>query len=488
MRWAIICARAAGVVDGPARCQRARGVRKLRLILVIAPMWLLGFLCFTTGNARAVELRAAAFKLDVTPPVGSPLCDALVPAMTGVNDPLSARGILLQAENEKPVVLVAVDWVGIGNEGHDAWREAIAEACGTERDRVCVHALHQHDAPGCDFLADRIAADAGLPGKLFPVEFARDAIRRAAAAAAEAHSRLAPVTHVGYGSGRVEKVASNRRILGTDGKVEFVRYTATADPKIRAFPEGTIDPLVKLVSFWDGDRCLAVITYYATHPQSYYYTGKVSADFVGMARDRREAAENSDVHVHFNGAGGNIGAGKYNDGSPENRPILAGRLADGMKLAWDDMRKVPAADVDFDWATADVQLPLADWSDEPELLAVLNNTSAGEAPRLRAARDLAWARRGREGRAISVGRLRLGPIDILHLPGELFVEFQLAAQKLRPDRFVCVAAYGDYGPGYIGTAEAYAQGGYETGAESRVSRVSPRAEAELMRAIGDLLQ
>jgi hypothetical protein len=488
MKSAMICARAAGVVDDPARCQRQCGVQSSSMLLFIAPMSLLGCVCFAIGNVSAVELRAAAFKLDVTPPVGSPLCDALVPAMMGVNDPLSARGIVLQADNEKTVVLVAVDWVGIGNEGHDAWREAIAEACGTDRDRVCVHALHQHDAPGCDFLADRIAGDAGLPDKLFPVEFARDAIRRAAAAAAEAQSRLAPVTHVGYGSGRVEKVASNRRILGTDGKVEFVRYTATTDPKIRAFPEGTIDPLVKRVSFWDGDRCLAVLSYYATHPQSYYYTGKVSADFVGMARDRREAAENADVHIHFNGAGGNIGAGKYNDGSPENRPVLAGRLADGMKLAWDGMRKVPAADVEFDWAAANVHLPLAEWLDESELLVVLRNTSAGDAPRLRAARDIAWARRVREGHAVSVGRLRLGPIDILHLPGELFVEYQLAAQKLRPDRFVCLAAYGDYGPGYIGTAEAYSQGGYETGADSRVSRVSPRAEAELMRAIGELLQ
>ncbi|HEY3392438.1 MAG TPA: hypothetical protein VGK58_07015 [Lacipirellulaceae bacterium] len=479
---------AAGVRNGRARSGRQSGIQNLRPILFAAPIALLWLFCSVADRAHAVELRVAAFKLDVTPPVGSPLCDALVPAMTGVNDPLTARGIVLAADDQEPVVLVAVDWVGIGNEGQDAWREAIAEACGTERDRVCVHALHQHDAPGCDFLADRIAGGAGLSGKLFPVEFARDAIRRAAAAAAEAQSRLAPVTHVGYGSGRVEKVASNRRILGTDGKVEFVRYTATTDPKLRAFPEGTIDPLVKLVSFWDGDRCLAVLSYYATHPQSYYYTGKVSADFVGMARDQREAAENADVHVHFNGAGGNIGAGKYNDGSPENRPVLAGRLADGMKLAWDDMRKAPAADVEFDWATAGVQLPLADWLDEAELLAVLNNTSAGDAPRLRAARDIAWARRVRRGRAISVGRLRLGAIDILHLPGELFVEFQLAAQTLRPDRFICVAAYGDYGPGYIGTAEAYSQGGYETGAESRVSRVSPRAEAELMRAIGDLLQ
>jgi hypothetical protein len=320
------------------------------------------------------------------------------------------------------------------------------------------------------------------------VEFAHDAIRRAAAAAAEARSRLAPVTHVGYGSGRVEKVASNRRILGADGKVEFVRYTATTDPKIRDFPEGVIDPLVRLVSFWDGERPVAVLSYYATHPQSYYYTGKVSADFVGMARDAHQATANAGMQIHFNGAGGNIGAGKYNDGSPENRPVLAGRLAEGMKLAWEDTRKVPLEQAEFDWQALDVRLPLADWYDEAQQLAMLNDASAGDAPRLRAARDIAWARRVRDGHAISVGRLRLGPIDLLHLPGELFVEFQLAAQKLRPESFVCVAAYGDYGPGYIGTAEAYAQGGYETGADSRVSRVSPRAEAELLRAIGDLLK
>ncbi len=353
---------------------------------------------------------------------------------------------------------------------------------------MCVHALHQHDAPGCDFLAEQIAAEAGLPNKLFPVEFAREAIQRAAAAAAEAQSHLAPVTHIGCGSGRVEKVASNRRILGADGKVQFVRYTATTDPKIRDFPEGVIDPLVRLVSFWNGERPIAVLTYYATHPQSYYYTGKVSADFVGMARDQAEAAEKAGLHIHFNGAGGNIGAGKYNDGSPENRPVLAGRLADGMKLAWQNTRKTPVEELQFNWGTEDVQLPLADWYDEAEQLRALNDVAADDARRLRAARDIAWARRVRAGHEITVARLRLGSIDILHLPGELFIEYQLAAQQLRLDSFVCVAAYGDYGPGYIGTAVAYSQGGYETGADSRVLRVSSRSETELMRVIGELLK
>jgi hypothetical protein len=436
----------------------------------------------------AVELRVATFQIDVTPPIGSPLCDALVPPAIGVADPLSARGIVLQADDEPPVVLVAVDWVGIGNEGHDAWRNEIAEACRTGPDRVCVHCLHQHDAPGCDFLAERIAANAGLPGQLFPVEYSREAIRRAAAAAGDALANLEVATHIGYGGGEVEKVASNRRILGANGKVQFVRYTACADPTIRAYPEGTIDPFVRLVSFWNGDRPLAVLSYYATHPQSYYQTGKVSADFPGMARDARQVEEKTGLHIHFNGAGGNIGAGKYNDGSPENRPVLAGRLAEGMKRAWDDSRKLSVADLSFNWDARDVRLPLAEWYDEQAQLAVLNDAASAALARLRTARDIAWARRVQEGQAISLGRLRLGRIEILHLPGELFVEYQLAAQKLRPDSFVCVAAYGDYGPGYIGTAEAYAQGGYETGSESRASRVSPRAEAALMTAIGQLLK
>ena len=106
------------------------------------------------------------------------------------------------------------------------------------------------------------------------------------------------------------------------------------------------------MSFWNGDRPLAVLSYYATHPQSYYYTGKCSADFVGMARDQAEAAEKAGLHIHFNGAGGNIAAGKYNDGSPENRPVLAGRLAEDEAGLGRHEERSPVDDLSFDWATA----------------------------------------------------------------------------------------------------------------------------------------
>ena len=66
------------------------------------------------------------------------------------------------------------------------------------------------------------------------------------------------------------------------------------------------------------------------------------------------------------------------------------------------------------------------------------------------------------------------------------VEYQLAAQKLRPRDTVCMAAYGDYGPGYIGTEIAYSQGGYET--SPGASNVAPSVERVLMKAIEELLK
>ena len=255
-------------------------------------------------------------------------------------------------------------------------------------------------------------------------------------------------------------------------------------PAAVAAPEGTIDPYVRLLSFWDGDRPLVAITYYATHPQSHYGQGGVSYDFVGMARAAREAALPEVTHIHFNGAGGNVAAGKYNDGSPENRPILAGRLAEGMRAAWDATYKVPIRAADVDWRVVPVGLPVRDTLEEATLLERLADAGNSTRDRIFAARELAWLRRMRSGHRIELGRLRIGPADVLHMPGELFVEYQLAAQKMRPERFVCMAAYGDDGPCYICTKIAYSQGGYETG---RVSRVAPEVEDVLMRAIRRML-
>jgi hypothetical protein len=274
------------------------------------------------------------------------------------------------------------------------------------------------------------------------------------------------------GTAKVERVASNRRILGSDGKVQYVRYSSCRVPEAIAAPEGTIDPLVRVISFWNGEAPVAVLSYYATHPQSYY--GQGGAALPGVP------------HVHFNGAGGNVAAGKYNDGSPERRAELAARLAAGMSEAWNATRRVPLAGGDFDWRTREVELPLrSTLADEGPMLALLENAGAAPRERARAARDLAWARRVKAHRPIQLSCLRLPGVSLVHMPGELFVEYQLAAAQMQPAATVCMAAYGDYGPGYIGTERSYAEGGYETG---YVSLVAPEVERVLKDGMAELLK
>src|SRR5690606_5554017 len=92
---------------------------------------------------------------------------------------LRCRGIVLIGQDQ-PIVLCAVDWIGIANEGHDAFRQALAEAAGTSPKRVAVHTLHQHDAPGCDFTAERLIAEHQIQGyNRYDGTFHREVIQRA---------------------------------------------------------------------------------------------------------------------------------------------------------------------------------------------------------------------------------------------------------------------------------------------------------------------
>ncbi len=434
------------------------------------------------GADEKVPLRVGTFVVDASPPLGSQmayqLCDS-------VGMPLTARGIVLVGNGE-PMVLCAVDWIGISNGGYERWREAIAKAVKTSPDRVSVNVLHQHDAPRCDFSAERLLAEQGLGGAMFDVVFARQTIENVAAAAKAALDSASVATHLGLGQAKVEKVASSRRILGPDGKVKFVRFTTCKNPEMRAEPEGTIDPYVKSISFWNEDKPLVVITYYATHPQSYYLTGVAHADFPGIARFLRQSTLNGLTHVHFNGAGGNIGAGKYNDGSHENRQTLAVRLAEGMSKAHLATEKHPISAADVSWKTVPVVLPASPHMNEESLLAELKNSKVKTLRRASAAKELVWLRRCMANDTIDITCLTLGPARILNMPGELAVEYQLAAQKMRPDLFVAMAAYGEYAPGYICMEEHYSQGGYED--SPGASRVAPEVEGVLMSAMEELLQ
>ena len=330
--------------------------------------------------------------------------------------------------------------------------------------------------------AEQIVAEQGDLPHIIEPEFFQRCLDRGARAVRAALDRSVPVTHVARGEGRVVNVASNRRIIGLNGKHRSQRGSASKNPDHHRYPEGLIDPILKTVVFYHGSKKLVASHYYACHPMSYYGDGRVSADFCGLARRRRQADEPDCLHLYFNGCGGNIGAGKYNDGSKAARVELIRRIYEGITASEADLRPEPIRRVA--WDSDAILPPLASRFNEGRLMREISNQQNPVVDRNRRAYTVAFIRRVRSGTPILLSSLRVNNISLLHLPAECVVEYQLRAQAEFRDRFVACAAYGDGGAWYLPTQEAYPQGGYAVS----VAWCGPEVDSILSHGIRTLLR
>ena len=427
------------------------------------------------------SLRLATFRADVTPPIGAPLCGGLVKPVAGVSEPLLALGVVILSE-DKPVVLCAVDWCEIRAGDHVHWREVLARAAGTTPERVAVQSLHQHNAPLADSASHKLLAGFERPPSVIDLEWAERALAGVASSIEAALKKPTPVTHIAHGEAAVEKVASNRRIMGEDGKVAKMRLSSTKDTTLRELPEGTVDPMLKTISFWNGEKKLAALHYYATHPMSYYGDGMVTYDFVGTARERR-TKDDGVPHVYFTGCGGNIAAGKYNDASKESRVRLGENIHAAMVKSEQEMKRVPLTKIE--WRARPVVLKSNAEFPEERMIKVIENSVAVASTRISAAFRVGFIRQSAAGVPIQFTSLHLGDdVCLLHLPGETFIEYQLFAQKQRPGGFVATASYGDGGPGYIPLEKSFAEGGYEP----TQAFAAPESEKVMRETIVELLR
>ncbi len=309
-------------------------------------------------------------------------------------------------------------------------------------------------------------------------------MKRTAADVRAAVDASQPVSHVRYGQAEVSEVASNRRVIGPDGKILYTRNSATKNPKARAAPEGTIDPVLRSIGFFQGDRPLARLYYYTTHPMSYYGDGRPSSDFVGLARQKRDEEEPETLHVYFTGSAGNITAGKYNDGSHTQRAVLADRVHFGMVAADRDADRASMRLDSLEWTTDPIRFRPREDLDFDELVAIVKDPKDTTVNRNRLSMACGWLKRLETGRPILLGRLDLPGVTVVHLPAETFVEYQLDAQKLLGDVPLATAAYGDGGPWYIPLRRSFDEGGYEPS----VALVSRDTEPMYKKAIADLLR
>lgn len=430
---------------------------------------------------RLDPISIASFTLDVTIPKNHRCMGVLPQKSISVSDPLYVHGFVLMGSG-KPIVVAAVDWCEIRNASYDLWRDTIAEVVGTTRERVLVSSLHQHDAPVIDHEAAKLLDGVGLANELFDAEFHLQVLQRLKETIALAMTKPIPVTDVGYAETVVQKIASNRRIVGGDGSVSFARGSSSGrDPQMRELPEGLIDDKLRTLSFWQGTKCLLEYHAYATHPMSFYGKGIVSSDFVGLARQRRQRDDRSVHQIYASGCSGDVTAGRYNDGTPESREQLIDRLYQAMVEARANTKKMPFAEVQLRAVPLELEYTKDPKLQPDELRKELMDSSLPVEKRILAAMGIASAERVAEKRAIDLPMIDFGISRLVLFPGESFVGYQHIVQEYSRDCPVIPVGYGECWTGYLPTESAFRDGFNESWLW-----VSPGSEDRIRAALSKL--
>ncbi len=389
-------------------------------------------LALLAGNAVAADgpddppfkiesnLRAAVAKVDISPPDGTPVTGH-VRETKGFRDRLHAVVLLLDDDRTK-AALVTHDLIMSSPAVVEGFRAAVAEASGTPRDHIMVAASHNHSGPKWE---DQPA-------------WSRQVVKDVTAAVADAVRELRPVS-IGYGEDRIDFNINRRKTI--EGRAV-----------VRLNPDGPCDHRVKVLRFDDGRSLdpLAVLMHAVCHPCVFTWGDKwsppypsgyprMSADFPGEAKTFVEKVYSGRTKALFlQGCAGDI------------RPNLPGhpyRCGDEADIRWIG-RSLGCAVV----RASDKSAIREEMTRRPTIYPIRCATRVIEVPP------------AREGKSVrcELQAMKIGPYLLLTLPGEPMVEYGFRLEKAIADRAVpIVVGYANGSIGYICTAAAHKEGGYE---------------------------
>ena len=466
------------------------------------------------------QLRASAAMIDISPPPGTHLAGSGAGdhrPTQAVLDPLFARAIVFEAGGRR-ICLVILDLTIVTGEYTDRIRAAISGQTGIEQDAIMVQATQTHSAPSLgyfmldpDFPLETTEETEHLRGA--ERAYGERAAAAAVEAAVEAADRLQPA-RIGLGRGVHGDLAFNRRGVRRDGSIVMPRPQGREQQPFGisevCYLEGPMDPEVGVCCVQDlNGKPLAFLLHYTCHPVNAYGNRETflaaSADWPGAwAGEMQEAFGAGAVPLVVNGCCGNINPWHpfCAEFKPDHRRMgralsgLSERIVHGMAFAGDF-----SEDVVLDMRIEKIGLPFREIPDERlrEVDAIL--TEHPQPPREANGQvDPRWFRaastrsvelcRQRDGAfSYEIQAFRIGDLCILGLPGEPFVEGQLALKVYSPASYLFPAHLTTHYVGYLPTREAYTRGGHEANEDVTYwAKLAPGCLETVVERAGDMVQ
>jgi len=435
----------------------------------------------------STKLRAGSSSQDISPQKGVSL--AGYPhhprPNRGVHDPLYASCLYL-SDGQTQLAIVTLDIIGLSKTYVHIIRERVCRANGIPEKNIMISCSHSHSAPRgshnmtMDVFEAGTALDEAYVAKV--IEAVAEIVAEAAAGAVPAELGI----EKGF-CGREQGVGGNRR----DSL-------------------GPADPEVWMIGVKDlHNNLLAMLVKYTLHPTFLHSDNfLVSADYPGFIRKYINEKYPETTFLFAQGTSGNQSPRYFRSGKTFAEAERVGtaigmeaeQILKQMSFTSDIPLLVESQEINLDlrnfpkkeFAEACVEETRKAWhilrdSGAPEsdvwnaellflgaedTLSMLMLYEKGELSALN------------ENSPMEVQVLCIGDTRIVGLPGEIFVEYGITIQYRSPfpKTFVIELANGSL-PGYAATEQAYAVGGYETGA----SMLTGKSGLQLVETAVDLL-
>ena len=434
------------------------------------------------------SLRAGAAMVEITPASGTHLAGSGAgehrPAQS-VMDPLYARALACESGGRR-ICMVILDLTIVTGDYTSQIRGEIGARTGLAPEAIMIQATQTHSAPSLG----HFMLDPDFPLQTTPQnEYLRGAERnygdRVAAAAidvaVEAVHSIQPA-RIGVGRGVLGDLAFNRRGVRRDGTILMPKPLGREQQPFGiadlSYLEGPIDPELGVCCIQDLDmRPLALLLHYTCHPVNAFGNPQtyraVSADWPGAwAGAMQQALGDEVVPLVVNGCCGNINP--WNPFDPDDRPdhLRMGReLAAMSERIVYDMTFASEVAVDCESRVVDLpyrEIPTARQQEVDEILAqspepprVANGDVDPHWFRAASTKSIEYARARESDFAYEIQAFRIGDLGVVGLPGEPFVEGQLALKTNSAAPYLFPAHMTSHYVGYLPTREAYERGGHE---------------------------
>ncbi|MBE6696057.1 MAG: hypothetical protein E7587_06340 [Ruminococcaceae bacterium] len=417
-------------------------------------------------------LQAGFARIDITPPLGVNVAGYFIPRIAdGILDSLEVNALALSL-NDKKVLFICADLLGISNELYNEITEMIAEETGVPTNAVFLGATHTHTGPEIENTSNELTDN-------YIYTLKRKTVDAAKLALADLKN-----AKMGYGIGQAPNVAFVRRFRMKDGSVRT--NPGVNNPDIVA-PIGDMDERVSVVRFDRENAETLIFASFANHPD---VVGgcKISGDWPALFRRTVEKAIDNTKCIFFNGAQGDVNhvnvhptKGDFNDMFMDFDDVSRGYgharyiarvVTGGVLQCYDKVTYVDVDSIKYIRKTVSVpsnmptpeevpeairinDLHLAGKDDELPYTGMMLTTVVAEAGRMVRLKD------GPEAFDMNFCGIALGPVAFVSIPGEGFNAIGKGFKDTDGYGLIIPCGLTNGYEGYFPMQDSYEEGGYE---------------------------